>query len=328
MKKIAALFKKVEVELPVFLILAVRLPVEQIKVYGIFFYALCFAAALLAGSVIRNAGELKRIFSLIFVALFFAGDTAKTLFMPAYTVSADILLKALSLLCFLAALVVLRRSGSGRVKPVFTWLFPALCCAGTLAWPSFLFFYLPAVLILSAYEYAGKGKPGFRLSFHASWFLPALCAAGYTAYGYYSGTTPLGIVPFSMMIKILPPRDILPALAAALPLIVLFALLWGIARRGSADKKTKRLFAICAAHPAAVMLFNFFAYYAVSDGWKYYIAAALFTQFCLLFYFADAREKAVETAVERTAGFLLEKPFVLLVILIYLVVSPQIFYPV
>ncbi len=327
MKKMAALFKKVEFELPVFLILAVGLPVEQISVYGFSYYPVCLAAALLAGPVIRRAGNRERSFALVFIALLLAGGPLKTLCMPAYTVRADVLLKALSLLCFLAALAVLRRCGGGA-KPAFALLVPALCCAGTLAWPSFLFFYLPAVLILSAYEYAGKGKPGFRLSFHASWFLPALCAAGYTAYGYYSGTKPLGIVPFSMMIKILPPRDILPALAAALPLIVLFALLWGIAQRGSADKKTKRLFAICAAHPAAVMLFNFFAYYAVSDGWKYYIAAALFTQFCLLFYFADAREKAVETAVERTAGFLLEKPFVLLVILIYLVVSPQIFYPV
>lgn len=326
MKKMAALFKKVEVELPVFLILAVKLPVEQIKVYGIFFFALCFAAALLAGSVIRRAGGRERVLLLVFTALLLAGDTAKTLFMPAYTVSADILLKALSLLCFLAALVVLRRSGSA--KPGYAWGAPLLCFAGTLAWPSFLFFYLPAVLILSAYEYAGKGKPGFRLSFHASWFLTALCAAGYTAYGYYSGTKPLGIVPFSMMINILPPRDILPALAAALPLIVLFVVLWHLALRSAADKKMKYLLGLCAAQPAAVMLVNFFAYYAVSDGWKYYIAAALFTQFCLLLYFIDAHEKSVEAAFEKTAGFLLKNPFILLTILIYLVQSAQILYPV
>ena len=328
MKTIAALFKKVEVELPVFLILAVKLPVEQIKVYGVFFCALCLAAALLAGSVARHLKGREKKFVLVFAALFLAGDATKTLFMPAYTVAADILLKGLSLLCFLAALVVLRRCGSGRAKPGFAWSVALLCLAGTLAWPSFLFFYLPVVLIASAYEQPGKGKNGSRLSFHAAWFLPALCAGGYAVYGFYTGTKPLGIVPFAFLFKILPLRDILPAAAAALPLIVLLLLLWRHALHSAAEQKTKRLLALCAAQPAGILLLNFFAYYAVSDGWKTYIAAAVFTQFCLLFYFAAAREKAVEAAFEKTAGFLLKKPLFLLAILIYLVQSAQIFYPV
>ena len=328
MKKMAVLFKKVEYELPVFLILAVKLPVEQIKVYGPFYIALCDAAALLLGSVIRHSGSSGRIFIMIFAALLLAGDMTKTLFMPAYTGSSDIFLKAFSLLCFLAALAVLRRAGSGFHPALIRWGMPVLCVAGTLAWPSFLFFYLPAILILSAYEHAGKGEKGFRFSFHAVWVLPALFAAGYAAYGYSTGTKPLGIVPVVFLIKILPLRDILLALAAALPLIVLFVLFWRLALRSETDKKTKRLLALCAALPAGIMLLNFFAYYAISDGWKYYIAAALFAQFCLLFYFIDAREKLVETATEKTAGFLLKNPIILLIMLIYLVQSAQIFYPV
>jgi len=328
MKKIAALFKKVEYELPVFLILAVKLPLEQVRVYGFFYYALCLAAALFLGGVIRQANGLGRTFVLVFVALLLAGDITKTLFMPAYTGSSDIFLKALSLLCFFAALTALRHCGNGRCKPVFAWSVPVLCLAGTLARPSFLFFYLPTVLFLNAYEHAGKGKNGFLFSFHAAWFLPTLCAAGYAAYGFYTGTKPLGIVPFTFLFKILPLRDILLALAAALPLIVLFIVLWHLARRSAADKKTRCLLGLCTAQPAVVLLLNFFAYYAVSDGWKYYIAAALFTQFCLLFYFVAEREQAVVCSFEKTACFLLKNPFILLVLLIYLIKSAQVFYTV
>jgi hypothetical protein len=328
MKMIAALFKKVEYELPVFLILAVKLPVEQVGVYGFFYYALSLAAAFFLGGVIRQANGLGRNFVLVFAALFLAGDMTKTLFMPAYTVSSDIFLKAFSLLCFLAALTALRRSASGSHSTFFAWSIPVLCLVGTLAWPSFLFFYLPAVLILTAYENTGMEKDGSRFTFHAAWFFPALTAAGYAAYGYYTGTKPLGIVPFTFLFKLLPLRDILFALAAALPLIVILIPLWHLALRSAAGKKTRCLLGLCAAQPAVVLLFNFFAYYAVSDGWKYYIAAALFTQFCLLLYFIDAREKTVEAAFEKTAGFLLKNPFILLAILIYLVQSAQIFYPV
>jgi hypothetical protein len=324
---LAALFKKVEYELPVFLILAVKLPVEQIKVYGIFFYVVCLTAALLTGSVLRRAGRDERVYVLIFTALLLAGDTAKTLLMPAYTGSADILFKVLSLLCFFAALTALRLF-AGCCKPVFAWSVPAFCFAGTLARPSFLFFYLPAVLILSAYENACRGKNGFRFSFHAAWFLPVLTAAGYAAYGFYTGTKPLGLVPFAFLFKILPLRDMLLALAAALPLFILFILLWRLALCAAADKKTKHLLGLCAVQPAVTLLLNLFAYYAVSDGWKYYIAAALFTQFCLLFYFVGAHEKPVEPEFQKTAGFLLKNPFVLLAILIYLLESAQIFYPV
>lgn len=327
MKRIVAVFKKIEYELPVFLILAVKLPVEQFKPYGFVYLALCALSALFLGRFMRCAGcEKKSI--LLFIALLLAGDLIKILFLPSFSDPVDIVRKAISLLCFILTPAALRGSDSGFRKPVFAWGAPALCSAGTLAWPSFLFFYLPAVLIMSAHGHRPGKKNRLDFAYHATWFLPVLLACAYAVFGIFTGKKLLGFIPFPYGFKILPLRDISLALAAMLPLIVLFIFIWFLALRAAADRKTKRLLAVCLAEPAAVMLLSLFAYYAVSDGWKYCIAAVVFTWFCLLFYFLNAREKTVADAFEKTAGYLMKNPFILLALLIYLVKSAQIFYPV
>ena len=112
----------------------------------------------------------------------------------------------------------------------------------------------------------------------------------------------------------------------ALPLIIIFAMLWSDAFKAAADKRLKTILMLCLLEPVFVLLSNIFLYYSVSDGWKYYIFAAAFTQFCMLFYFWDSGQKSVIQSAVKIGGFFKKNPVFLLAVIIYLIKFADVIY--
>jgi hypothetical protein len=144
--------------------------------------------------------------------------------------------------------------------------------------------------------------------------------------GTGSGYFAMGFLGPKAAVSVLAHTGILKALAAVLPLFFIFAAGWLKAYKTAVDKRLRRILLLCMLEPFFIFAVSIFFYYAVSDGWKYYVSAVLLTQFCMLFYFLNAREKTVTDAFAKFAGFFEKNLLVLLAVLIYLVKAPLLFY--
>ncbi len=327
MKKFTHTLEKFEYEIPFFLILAVKLPFPQMKTYGISFLILSAAAAVLLGRVIRRADKGLKLFYLFFVALMLSGDMMKEIFMPE-TVSLSILSgKTASFLCFLLSVLIIRAPVPLFSAPGLRWSVPFICAAGIIAGPSFAVFFVPVILILLVYENYSAGKSGFDGVFIATCLVTLLISAAFIAIGLQSGTRYMGFVPFGFVFKILDRAEMFKGLAAALPFILVFAALWAGAYKSAPEKKLKRILVFCVAEPIFAVFINIFFYYAVSDGWKYYIFMAFFTQFCLLFYFWDKHGNAVAGSAEKLGLLFKKRPYLPFIAMIYLIKAAEILYP-
>jgi len=327
MKNLKAAILKIEFELPVFLILAVRLPFSEMKTYLFSYMVLCFAAAWFFGQAIRRTeGGNGNIFILFFVAFLLSGDIMKSIFMPTAAMPVILYAKAASLLCFLLIFLMIRRPVPVFRKPFYYGLIPVVCFIGIFLSPSFVFFFIPIVLTMIYCEKFKTDKPGLISVFWTVLLGSLLISAAFITAGYFIGYKYMGIIPVGFAFRILSYGEIFKALAAVLPLIIIFAALWRDAYAKATDKKMKHIILLCAASPFYVILMNTFFYYASSDGWKYNIFITAFTQFCLLFYFLDLREKAVAGAFERIGVFFKKNPIVLLAVIIYLIKIADIFY--
>lgn len=326
MKTFAKLIEKVMFEIPIFLILAVKLPFEQLKDYGISYFVLSITVALLLGRLLRRAEASQKTFYLFFTAFLLAGDMMKSVFMPSATFSYILFCKMASFLCFLLAVLIIRKPVA-FLQRLFVYRFiPFICTIGILLSPSFSLFFIPTVLLLIAFENYKVKKTGFDFVFLSTLFVSLFISTIFIAIGFAGNNKFMGIVPIDFAFKILAWGEILKTFAAVFPLIVIFSILWYHAYKSTFDKRLKRIIICSFLEPFFILLSNIFIYYAASDGWKFYIFMAVFTQFCLLFYFFDSREKAVADAVEKVVGFLKKNLLILLAVMIYLIKFADVFY--
>ncbi len=84
----------------------------------------------------------------------------------------------------------------------------------------------------------------------------------------------------------------------SLPLLCVFLYVWKTAFRQTKNNFIKFLFFLCATAPLI-----FLPAAIVANDWDRYWAAAVNTQFILLFYFLYAKEPAVTAAVKKVGGF-------------------------
>jgi len=326
MKSFQKAIEKVEFELPVFLILAMKLPFEQLKTYWFSYLILSFAAAWLLGEIIRRTEKNMKIYCLFFIAFLLSGDMMKSLFMPAVTFSYILYGKAASFLCFLLAVLIIRSPAPLFQRPVFTRYLPFLCAAGIILGPSFAFFFIPIVLILLLFEGCKTGKTGLDSVFWMVLLGSLLISAAFIVSGYLSDFRYMGVVPLKVAFKIITWGELFKAAAAVLPLIAMFALLWADAYKKALDKRLKRIILVCMTEPLLVILINILFYYTASDGWQYTIFIIVFTQFCLLFYFLDSGEKTVAGSAGKIGGFLKKNLLVLMAVIVYLIKFADIVY--
>lgn len=326
MKADYKILNKVEYELPAFLILAFKLPYSQIKSNGVSFLLISAVMAFLLGKVIRRAEQKERIYLIFFAAVFLSGDMMSTIFMPAFTDLHIIAYKLASLLCFLAAVLIIRKPLTRLQKPVFKYSLPILCIFGMLASPGFAFFYLPVILILISYEKYKTKEIKRDYTFLAVWSVPLLFIVFLILLSLFSSKKYLGLINIGFVFRILAWNSILKVLIVTLPLIIIFTMIWLNAYKTSNDKKFKRIILFCLLEPLWIVIANIFCYYAVSDGWEYYFFIAAFNQFCLLFYFWDSHEKAVAGSAGRIGGFFKKYPALLLAVVIYLAKMSDVLY--
>lgn len=326
-KAMTATLKKIEYELPLFLILAVKLPLGQIRVYGPSYYLLAAVIAALLGGVLRKAEKGVKTAYMIFVALLLAGDLTKFVLMPEAPGPFVLYGKAFSVLCFLLCLILIRKPVPCLQKPVYVLLVPLLCAVGIIGGQSFVFFFIPVVLIVLIFEMRRAKTPGIHLALAATAVVAVILPLALLMWGG-GGPFAIGFLGFKPAFRVLARTGALKALAAVLPLLAVFPVLWLKARKTSENKAFKQILLLCATAPALSFVLCIFFYYPFSDGWKFYVSAVLLAQFCMLFFFLDAGEKMVMDLFRKTANFLQNNPLFLLVLLIYLVKIPQFLYPV
>lgn len=324
--------KKIEYGLPLFLLLGVKLPFEQWKTAGMSFLFLCAAVAVLMAYVIRRTGEGGKPFVFILMALLLSGDMTKSLFMPSFSfsyapsLSAGAVLKTVSFLIFLLAAFLIRKPCGVFDKPAFKFTLPFICGAGVLFSPSFLLFFVPVLLLFSSYEHLKKDTGKIDKTGLIILIFCLVVSAFFIAKSLSGNYKILGVSDIGFVFTKLAWNGFGKALLTILPLFLIFAVIWSFAYKTTSDKRMRRFVLFCALEPLLVVLLNVFFYYAASDGWKYCILTAYFTQFCLVFYLWDSGEKPVSDAVKKLGGFFRKNLFVLLAAIVYLVKSADILY--
>lgn len=327
-KRLNAAVKKIEYELPLFLILSVKLPLGQIKIYGLAYYLLAAVVAVLLGGVLRKAEKGTKTAYMIFIALLLAGDLTKFVLMPEAPGSLVLYGKAFSVLCFLLCLVLLRKPIPCLQKPGFVLLVPLLCTAGIVAGQSFVFFFIPVVLIILTFEKYRAKAPGIQFTFTATAAVAVILPLALLVWGGNSESLTIDFLGFKPAFRVMARTGVLKAFATVLPLLAVFPAFWLKARKASENSAFKRILLLCTAAPVLSFVLCTFFFYPFSDGWKFYVSAVLLTQFCMLFYLLDAGEKTVMDTFGKMTSFLQNNPVFLLGILIYLVKIPQLIYPV
>ena len=176
--------------------------------------------------------------------------------------------------------------------------------------PLFVFTFLPAVLLaLAENRESAKSKSGHYTAALVSAFLLPLAAFMIFSCGASrrGGTQAyFSIVSGGWQLPVLSAAVLLPAIALA-------AALWISAVRGSKEKKaaTVPVLALLAPLVAVVSLF-------VRDTHINFVASAVFSQLCLLLYFAYAGNKTVLSALEGMETFFKKNRLLFYIMLIYL----------
>lgn len=207
-----------------------------------------------------------------------------------------------------AVLFILSLYAAGR--PSMVWRVPVYCALAGVMEPLFLFTFLPAVLLALAEKRIGaKNKSGHYMAALALSFLLPLAA--FLIFGW--GASKRGGTQAYFSIASGGWR--LPVLSAAalLPAIILAAVLWISALRGGKDKRaaTVPVMALLAPLAAVVSLF-------VRDTHINFVASAVFSQLCLLLYFAYTGNKPVLSALEGMEIFFKKNRLLFYIMLIYL----------
>ena len=308
MKK-PSLYSKIEYELPVFALLAMRFFYQPESV----FFSLktgasllfCALAAFVCGKVIRGAGgEIKKI-TLVFVA-FFAGSAVSGCVLFLHTMKASpgrgmFFANLFFVFCLARAFATVDKRGEKL-------LIPLTCFACAAINPFFLTAYMPAIFILLLLNVqTGKDKRGNQL----------LCAASLTA--AVAGVLLFGRdtlfndpLAFSAIIEA-NWRNLVYSLAITAPLLIIFALLWMRVVRHSKDKALNLTVALVAFLPLVSVFGLVLAKPGVDP-----VMAYLFAQFCFFACFARTKNAAFTAALNKFALSFENNPVPLLLALVYL----------
>ena len=144
-------FVPIEYELPLFLLLAFKVPYTQLWPYAPPALLLAAVLAVLGGRLIRSA-ESTRVAVLLLLILAVAGDMMKTILLPQITSIAVLYAKTGSAAMFFIAVMLIQRAGKAENPWIYTVALTILCFAGPLLHPAFLLFFLPVLLLLMVYE--------------------------------------------------------------------------------------------------------------------------------------------------------------------------------
>jgi len=258
---------------------------------------LILLASLLAGKLIRNAGEGKTI-TIYFVLLFLA--------LP-YTASAfnhRLSLFDRSLIFFTLLSLILLQNKKAR------WLIPAFLVMALLTDYFFIFLYLPAIAILILYEVY---KESFSLKIISLAFISLTVVLALFAYLLLTShqfgklTELLGSLKAFAFYK-----QWLAYVFYTSPIFTMFFLIWGRAAKNSDKKFEKFIFSLCLILPVSglpVLLFS-------SNSFRVK-AALLIGQFFLFFYFLYVKNGAFSDSVERTAQYFKNHKYLSLALLAY-----------
>lgn len=326
MKKAILLFEKIEYEMPIFLILAYRLPYGHIDAKRMVFFALCLVTALFFGQVIRRQEEKYKIAILAVVSMLLSGKIFETIFMPSFTFQYVLYTKALSFFIFFLIIFIIRRPLSAMRKPQLLWIVPVLCVIGIIINTAFLILFVPVILLILAYERQKSGDKTFNAVFFATLLLVAVTVIALFSVSYVGDIKYLWFADFSNSFRGFPWREILNTIAVILPLIAIFAYIWIIAIKSNPQKGLKTIYFLCMAEPVVAVFINLFIFYIYSEGWEYYIYAAPFTQFCLVFYFLDSKDNSVSKAFDRIDRLVRKNAVLTIVAIIYLLMIDHYLY--
>jgi hypothetical protein len=304
-----SLYSNVEYELPVFILLALRVVYQPEAM----FFSLKTGAALLfcalpayiCGRIIRGTtGELKKI-TLVFVA-FFAGSavSGSVLFLNSVNDFAGrgvFYANLFFVFCLVRAFTTADKKGE-------KWLIPLtfFACAGINS--LFLTAYMPAILILLLRNMqTDKDKKGNQMLCLAS---IAAAAAGVLIFG--RDTVFAENLGFSALIAS-NWKNLVYSLAITAPLLIIFAVLWLLVIRQSTDKPFKLTVALIAFLPLVSVFGLVLAKPGVDP-----VMAYLFAQFCFFAYFAQTKNTAFSAALKKFAPSFEKNPLPLLLVLVYL----------
>lgn len=308
MKK-PALYAKVEYELPVFALLALRFFYQpEAVLFSLKTGAallLCAAAAFVCGRMIRGASvELKKI-TLLFVA-FFAGSAVSGGVLFLHTMKASpgrgiFFANLFFVFCLARAFATAHKAGE-------KWLIPLTCFACTAINPLFLTAYMPAIFVLLLQNtHTGKDKKGSRILCAASL---AAAFAGVLIFGRESvlaeNLTFSAIIASNW-------KTLVYALAITAPLLIVFALLWLRVLRHSTDKALRITVELIVFLPLVSLFGLVLAKPGVDP-----VMAYLFTQFCFFAYFTQTKPAAFTAALNKFAVSFEKNPVPLLLALVYL----------
>lgn len=316
-------FAPIEYELPLFLLLAFKVPYTQLWPYAPPALLLAAVLAVLGGRLIRSA-ESTRVAVLLLLILAVAGDMMKTILLPQITSIAVLYAKIGSVALFLLAVILVQRAGKAENPWIYTVALTILCFAGPLLHPAFLLFFLPVLLLLMVYEKQTKRRA-------ASPLFPLLGAVAAAVWLWVipatQGAKQLGLIDLEYIFTVSRPLVVVRALVPCLPVAMLFGWLWFRGLRAAKTPATKTVCAAAGMLPPMQLLLSFFIAYAVSDGWYYYVSAAVYGQFVSALYLLYAEESCACKPARDLAGRFLRRPVLPLLMVVYGIVVSTLLYP-
>lgn len=311
-----------------------RLTIHQIFIVGTFSYLLMTVGiSMLLGHLIRNSKSTERTAITIFVILFLSSPLSVTYLLGFHFARLDLYW----IILVLSALICLKNS-------VLLWAVPLLGALAVCVHPGFLVTYMPALFIPILYEvYRNRGSKKhivvFILSCSFTIFLftyfqvfpqiiPYATAAEYS--DHLTKNAAFQADPFMVYLEYFAPfREwltmfVLPLTATyafplglvlftfSVPLIWIFAYVWKNCISETKDKFLRFVLILCAAAPSA-----FIAAAVFGNDWDRWWAAAINTQFILVFFFIISREAIVLKTINKVGSFLSSHLLLLLLIIIF-----------
>jgi len=311
-----------------------RLTIHLIFVVGAVSYLLLTAGiSMLLGHLIRNSESTEKTATTILIILFLSSPLSVTYLLGFHFARLDIYWIILTL----SALICLKKS-------MLIWTVPLLCGLAVCVHPGFLVTYMPALFIPILYEvYRNNGSKKHVFVFFLS------CSVTIALFAYFQIFPQ--VIPYanaaeyadhltknaafqadSFMVYLeyfAPLREwltlfVLPLTATyafplglvlftfSVPLIWVFSYVWKNSIILTKDKFLRFIFILCASAPLA-----FLAAAVFGNDWDRWWAAAINTQFILVFYFIISRETNVLKTINKVGSFLSRHILLLLLIIIF-----------
>lgn len=305
---------------------------EMIYIFALTsFLILIVMVSLLLGGLLRRSEPDLKTPTTIFVILFLASPFSVTYLLGSHVGRLDTYWIIVTLL----ALVFLK-------NPVLKWSIPFLCAVAVSIHQGYMDTYMPALAIPMLYEiyknkYSKSSFSVFSLScitlmvfFVAGQFFPAsipfdnaIDFADYLSQNasfrvsapqlYLEYYAPFLEYLFENNFPLLKTFALPLALiyfSVASPLLIIFGFIWKQSFRFTDNRFKKFVFFLCAAAPLAFIPAAMFGL-----DWDRWLAAALNTQFILIFYFVYSNDISVTHSLKTIASFF-EKHFLLLLLIV------------